>query len=97
VLGARGSLWRGFFLLTAVCARVICMGTEETPMAIVTHEGQMDITSVDDAGQALVAEIVSDISGPEFFRFQSWDPSKRHTGINQFIGRTVRITIETLD
>ena len=66
-------------------------------MPKIVHEGQLDTTSIEDSGMAVVAEIVSDISGPEFFRFQSWDPSKRHDTINQFIGRTVRITIETLD
>lgn len=65
-------------------------------MPKIVHEGLLDAT-YEDGGAAVIAEIVDDVTGREFFRFQSWDTSKRHTGINQFIGRTVRITIETLD
>jgi hypothetical protein len=66
-------------------------------MPKLVHEGDLEVMSVDDCGQAVITEIISDDSEPAFFRFQSWDPDKNHETINNFIGRKVRITIETLD
>jgi hypothetical protein len=65
-------------------------------MPKIVHEGALDFTT-EDSGAAVIAEICDDIFGHTFFRFQSWDTDCKHTEINQFIGRRVRITIETLD
>ena len=49
----------------------------------------------DDGGQALIAEF-SNATDTMFVRLQSWDEKTQHEEFNQYRGRRVRITVETL-
>ena len=61
----------------------------------------------EDGGSAMIwssasyppeSEDDDDLTPGVFFRFQSWDPeSQKHDLFRQFVGKKVRITIESLD
>jgi hypothetical protein len=57
--------------------------------------------STEDSGQAKILEIADDREEHVFVRIQSWvDWEKgkqiKHTTLDQFIGKPIRVTIETL-
>jgi hypothetical protein len=56
--------------------------------------------SVEDNGQAMIAEIYGDDKGMGngmYARIISWDTTKKHPDMKQFMGRKIRVTIETID
>lgn len=55
--------------------------------------------STEDGGMAKIYHIDADDGRPNgpFFRFQSWDEEKVHHEFEQFVGRRIRITIETVE
>lgn len=64
-------------------------------MPRIVHEGLLEAT-FEDSRMAMICEIIDDTQGNEFFRVQSWDTTKQHAGLAEFVGQRVRITIETL-
>ncbi len=65
-------------------------------MAKIVHEGRLEF-DYEDGRMAMIGEISEITPGNEFFRVQSWDETKRHSGLIPFIGRKIRITLETID
>jgi hypothetical protein len=55
--------------------------------------------TTEDSGNAKLGVLMdrSDFESDLFLRLQSWDESKRHHQFNEFIGRRVKVTIETID
>jgi len=52
----------------------------------------------EDIGQALIVDAAqNDEENGMFIRIQSWDENKEHTEFNSFVGRKVKITIETIN
>lgn len=55
----------------------------------------------EDGGCAIICQVERKREKEEdpcmFVRLQSWDDSKKHVEIKKFIGRKVKITIETID
>jgi hypothetical protein len=52
----------------------------------------------EDSGAAKIVTLVPEDQNSELFvRLQSWDTTKDHRDFNQFIGRPVKVTIETID
>ena len=53
----------------------------------------------EDGGRALIVESDADIPSDEnlFVRIQSWSDERRHLLLQSLAGKTVKITIETVD
>ena len=50
---------------------------------------------VDDAGASLTIELFD--PGQVFVRVQSWDEALQHNQMRAFLGKRLRVTVETLD
>lgn len=68
-----------------------------------TTEGVLEITSVEDGGQALICEPFpietghSDEENGMSVKIQSWDEDTAHTDLNLIKGKKIRITIEVIE
>ena len=68
-----------------------------------THiiEGQIFRNDVEteDGGQAKIVGLEQNAEDENgmFVKIQSWDEEKKHEEFNKFVGRKVKITIETID
>jgi len=66
-----------------------------------TTSGFLDPIEVrkEDGGQALIFEMSEDMESESgiYIKIVSWDEEKNHTEFNSFIGRKIKITIETID
>jgi hypothetical protein len=62
-----------------------------------TREAEIEMHKIEDGGQAIIAEVGGDKDAGMFVRIQSWDETMRHAEIEPFLGKRVRVTIETLD
>lgn len=61
-------------------------------------EGLLEVESIDDGGQAMIAVINgSDVDEQMFVRVQSWDETLQHPQFKMFKGKKVRVTIEVID
>jgi hypothetical protein len=58
-----------------------------------------DEIEIEDGGQSkmFVAVEDGDLDNGLFVRVCSWDEDEQHTDFNKFVGRKVKITIETID
>lgn len=61
-----------------------------------------DTVDVEDGGRAIICTLNVDVSENAedegiYARIISWSENKNHADINKFIGKRVRVTIETLD
>lgn len=67
-------------------------------MVIITEMKQEEI-DIEDGGQALIFTATQDdeedIDGM-FVRVQSWDETKKHKEMSQFIGKKIKITVEVI-
>lgn len=52
--------------------------------------------STEDGGMAKYGDI-DPIEEEIFFRIQSWDETKKHLILSPFIGKRVRVTLETIE
>jgi len=52
----------------------------------------------EDGGQAMILEICPNdaVQNGEFVRLQSWDSNLKHQVATKFVGKKVRVTIETI-
>lgn len=56
--------------------------------------------SVEDNGCAVICDITEEPVDPKdgmFVKLQSWSDMKIHQEIGKFVGRKIRVTIETID
>lgn len=55
--------------------------------------------SIQDSGMAVIIDCgrVDDENAGMFVRLHSWSESKEHDQIRKFIGKRIRITVETID
>lgn len=56
-----------------------------------------DDIDVEDSGCAKIFTVADDLDTGMFVRICSWDENKRHEEFNRFVGRKIKITIETID
>lgn len=63
-------------------------------------EGILDQESTEDSGKSIICDIVEADENHHdtmFLKVQSWDETKEHNQISQFINKKVRITIEVIE
>lgn len=53
--------------------------------------------SIEDGGQAMIAELTDGREEGLFVRVQSWDPGREHAEMRSMMGRRISVTIEVLD
>lgn len=66
-------------------------------MAKLIFEDRISQVDVEDSGCARIAVLDPDDYGQLFVKLQSWDEECNHPEFNEFYGKRVRVTIETLD
>jgi hypothetical protein len=84
-------------VVTVQSGRFIYDGIQ-TPARVVI-EGLVEKPSVEDSGQAMIAEVITDDKDNEFFvRLHSWSEAqpRQHTVMCSLINKRVRITIEEI-
>lgn len=71
----------------------------ESPVAKVVLEGVPQETDRQDGGMAVILTLYPDDDDDRqtFVRFQSWDDAKQHGDIAPFLGKRLRVTVETVD
>lgn len=82
-------------------AKQFCKDNKLTIFERKVIESKIKTTEVDveDGGQAMIATITepTDTDNGMFIRIQSWDEQLEHKEFKKFVGKKVRITIETID
>jgi hypothetical protein len=79
---------------------------KKTKIIIIDTDYSLRGYRTEDSGYAQIMDIVPDIDNMEcpddndnglFVRLQSWDETKQHIDFNKFIGKKIKVTIETID
>lgn len=58
--------------------------------------GESDVDT-EDGGMAKIATISDAAEEGMFIKLQSWDEDAKHTELNQFVGKKVKVTVETIE